>query len=293
MKRIGKKTLYKAALSLSLSACLFCSMASTASAFYDVKDQESIDKLIEILDKTQETVDKISEQYNLMKKDLEGMSSEVSGALSSALKVVNDFVSTTLWTSDDASIVFNSTGSISVTLPTGCFGEGSSSISVPTSSDSDIQKALETAIPSIGTTVTNEDGTETQDVGLSAKQKAWISGVGYLLRSNTHTLKIYNNLNAYLLGYQKQLDELLSLNSKIEKGSVEAQQINNQISYVRGRIESVRTALTTLDSQQAIAKSHLETQDAMNACIQQDAQVKQMEKDQEARLKALEEVNPN
>lgn len=300
MKLVGKNTLQKTVLSLSLTACLFCSMTPTASAVFDVKDAESIEKLVQILEETKKIYDeakesklKMAEQLNVMLKDMGIIDEATSKKLSDGLAKVNDFVSNTLWsTSSDTGIVFNSSGSVSVALPKGCFGDNSSeSITVNVASDSDIQEALSNAFPTIGTKTTNEDGTETTDVGLSAKQQAWISGIGYLLRSNSHTLKVYNNLNAYLLGYQKQLDSLLELNSKIDKGTVEAQQINNQISYVRGRIESVRTALTTLDSQQAIAKSHLDAQDAMNAAIQTEAQAKQMEQTAKARKAALEYTN--
>lgn len=248
-----------------------------ASAFYDVKDAESNEKLAEILKETTETKTAIASQINAMLKDMGIIDEKTYNKISSYITKVNDFVDKTLWSStstDNNSIVFNSDGTVTITVPS--FNGTPVSVKMPKPhSEDETGKILGAVIPILGGE-TKEDGTK--DVGLTAKQRAWISAVGYLMRSNRHTLSMYNKLNSYLTQYQAQLDQLLEMNGKIEHGTVEATQIGNQISYVRGRIEQVRTAMTALDSQQKIVKAHAEAQKEVNENIAQEAQTKTVEK---------------
>ena len=113
---------------------------------------------------------------------------------------------------------------------------------------------------------TKADGSA--DFSLSARQAAILSAVGYLMKQNEHTLNIYNKLNGYLLGYEKQLDKLLEMNAAIGKqgmsGSVAAQQVANDIAYVRGKMEHIRAAMNALDGQQTILNQQIEAQKQVN-----------------------------
>lgn len=88
------------------------------------------------------------------------------------------------------------------------------------------------------------------------------------MKQNEHTLNIYNKLNGYLLGYEKQLDKLLEMNAAIGKqgmsGSVAAQQVANDIAYVRGKMEHIRAAMNALDGQQTILNQQIEAQKQVN-----------------------------
>lgn len=267
---------------VSLAMCLTCglslvSIPHASATVFDVKDAESIEKLGEILKETTETKTAIASQINAMLKDMGIIDEKTYKKISSYITRVNDFVDKTLWdvsNSEYGSIIFSSDGTITIPIQ-GINGKaGELKIPKPHSED-ETGKILASVIPILGGK-TNEDGTK--DVGFSAKQRAWISAVGYLMKSNRHTLSMYNKLNSYLTQYQAQLDQLLEMNGKIEHGSVEATQIGNQISYVRGRIEQIRTAMTALDSQQKIVKAHAEAQKEVNENISQEAQTKTTEK---------------
>lgn len=266
---------------VSLIMCLtlgfsFASI-SHASAVFDVKDAESIAKLGQILAETVETKTALASQINAMLKDMGVIDEKTYKQISSYITKVNDFVDQTLWSStgpDNNSIIFNSDGTVTITVPS--FNGTPVTVTMPKAhTEDETGKILMSVIPIVGGS-DSEDGTK--DVGLSAKQRAWISAVGYVMRSNRHTLNMYNKLNSYLTQYQAQLDQLMEMNGKIEHGTVEATQIGNQISYVRGRIEQIRTAMTALDSQQKIVKAHAEAQREVNENISQEAQQKETEK---------------
>ena len=78
------------------------------------------------------------------------------------------------------------------------------------------------------------------------------------------------------MAYQKQLDGLLELNAQLGKdgtsGSVSAQQLANDISYVRGKIANLQMLMKALDAQQRIYKSQAESQVKMNDEITARAQ---------------------
>ena len=248
-----------------------------ASAVFDVKDAESIAKLGQILNETVQTKTAIASQINAMLKDMGIIDEKTYKKITTFITKVNDFVDKTLWdveNSEYGSIIFSSDGTITIPI-TGINGKAGE-LKIPVAhSENKTGEILLSVIPLLGGE-TKEDGTK--DVGLSAKQRAWISAIGYLMKSNRHTLNTYNKLNSYLTQYQAQLDQLLEMNGKIEHGTVEATQIGNQISYVRGRIEQIRTAMTALDSQQKIVKAHAEAQREVNENIAQEAQTKTAKK---------------
>lgn len=163
----------------------------------------------------------------------------------------------------------------------GCFGGKDTEIVV--ASQQETHDVLQGWFPSLGTLDSNGNVTAYRkdqngfvDVTPKSNKQAALAAIGFLMASNEKVLNSYQKLNGYLMAYQKQLDGLLELNAKLGKdgtsGSVTAQQLANDISYVRGKIANLQMLMKALDAQQRIYKSQAESQVKMNDEITARAQ---------------------
>lgn len=291
-----------ALMAAMLSASLLLAPMSYA---YEVHDQTANDTLQKILDETkdinkesQKIVDNTEKSKNAQEKDVAAWGTSTLGKIDDFIKKVQktleDFkgsyqnfskgVDDILWTVNDGlgSIVFGQGAKDADGKPVGggmviktpnCWGTGGQEIVISTPEQT--HDILTSCIPPLGEIGadgkpipfrTKADGSA--DFSLSARQAALLSAVGYLMKQNEHTLNIYNKLNGYLLGYEKQLDKLLEMNAAIGKqgmsGSVAAQQVANDIAYVRGKMEHIRAAMNALDGQQTILNQQIDAQKQVN-----------------------------
>lgn len=171
-------------------------------------------------------------------------------------------------------------GGLVIKVP-GCFGGKDTEIVV--ASQQETHDVLQGWFPSLGTLDSNGNVTAYRkdqngfvDVTPKSNKQAALAAIGFLMASNEKVLNSYQKLNGYLMAYQKQLDGLLELNAKLGKdgtsGSVSAQQLANDISYVRGKIANLQMLMKALDAQQRIYKSQAESQVKMNDEITARAQ---------------------
>lgn len=171
-------------------------------------------------------------------------------------------------------------GSLVIKVP-GCFGGKDTEIVV--ASQQETHDVLQGWFPSLGTLDSNGNVTAYRkdqngfvDVTPKSNKQAALAAIGFLMASNEKVLNSYQKLNGYLMAYQKQLDGLLELNAQLGKdgtsGSVSAQQLANDISYVRGKIANLQMLMKALDAQQRIYKSQAESQVKMNDEITARAQ---------------------
>lgn len=171
-------------------------------------------------------------------------------------------------------------GGLVIKVP-GCFGGKDTEIVV--ASEQETHDVLQGWFPSLGTLDSNGNVTAYRkdqngfvDVTPKSNKQAALAAIGFLMASNEKVLNSYQKLNGYLMAYQKQLDGLLELNAKLGKdgtsGSVSAQQLANDISYVRGKIANLQMLMKALDAQQRIYKSQAESQVKMNDEITARAQ---------------------
>lgn len=171
-------------------------------------------------------------------------------------------------------------GGLVIKVP-GCFGGKDTEIVV--ASQQETHDVLQGWFPSLGTLDSNGNVTAYRkdqngfvDVTPKSNKQAALAAIGFLMASNEKVLNSYQKLNGYLMAYQKQLDGLLELNAKLGKdgtsGSVSAQQLANDISYVRGKISNLQMLMKALDAQQRIYKSQAESQVKMNDEITARAQ---------------------
>lgn len=171
-------------------------------------------------------------------------------------------------------------GGLVIKVP-GCFGGKDTEIVV--ASPQETHDVLQGWFPSLGTLDSNGNVTAYRkdqngfvDVTPKSNKQAALAAIGFLMASNEKVLNSYQKLNGYLMAYQKQLDGLLELNAKLGKdgtsGSVSAQQLANDISYVRGKIANLQMLMKALDAQQRIYKSQAESQVKMNDEITARAQ---------------------
>lgn len=171
-------------------------------------------------------------------------------------------------------------GGLVIKVP-GCFGGKDTEIVV--ASQQETHDVLQGWFPSLGTLDSNGNVTAYRkdqngfvDVTPKSNKQAALAAIGFLMASNEKVLNSYQKLNGYLMAYQKQLDGLLELNAKLGKdgtsGSVSAQQLANDISYVRGKIANLQMLMKALDAQQRIYKSQAESQAKMNDEITARAQ---------------------
>ena len=169
-------------------------------------------------------------------------------------------------------------GGLVIKVP-GCFGGKDTEIVV--ASPQETHDVLQGWFPSLGTLDSNGNVTAYRkdqngfvDVTPKSNKQAALAAIGFLMASNEKVLNSYQKLNGYLMAYQKQLDGLLEL--KLGKdgtsGSVSAQQLANDISYVRGKIANLQMLMKALDAQQRIYKSQAESQVKMNDEITARAQ---------------------
>lgn len=291
-----------ALMAAMLSASLLFAHVSYA---YEVHDQTANDTLQKILDETkdinkesQKIAENTEKSKNAQEKDVAAWGTSTLGKIDDFIKKVQntleDFkdsyqnfskgVDDILWTVNDGlgSIVFGQGAKDADGKPLGggmviktpnCWGTGGQEIVISTPEQT--HDILTSCIPPLGEIGadgkpipfrTKADGSA--DFSLSARQAALLSAVGYLMKQNEHTLNIYNKLNGYLLGYEKQLDKLLEMNAAIGKqgmsGSVAAQQVANDIAYVRGKMEHIRAAMNALDGQQTILNQQIDAQKQVN-----------------------------
>lgn len=171
-------------------------------------------------------------------------------------------------------------GGLVIKVP-GCFGGKDTEIVV--ASEQETHDVLQGWFPSLGTLDSNgnvtayrKDQNGIVDVTPHSNKQAALAAIGFLMASNEKVLNSYQKLNGYLMAYQKQLDGLLELNAQLGKdgtsGSVSAQQLANDISYVRGKIANLQMLMKALDAQQRIYKSQAESQVKMNDEITARAQ---------------------
>lgn len=171
-------------------------------------------------------------------------------------------------------------GGLVIKVP-GCFGGKDTEIVV--ASQQETHDVLQGWFPSLGTLDSNGNVTAYRkdqngfvDVTPRSNKQAALAAIGFLMASNEKVLNSYQKLNGYLMAYQKQLDGLLELNAQLGKdgtsGSVSAQQLANDISYVRGKIANLQMMMKALDAQQRIYKSQAESQVKMNDEITARAQ---------------------
>lgn len=171
-------------------------------------------------------------------------------------------------------------GGLVIKVP-GCFGGKDTEIVV--ASQQETHDVLQGWFPSLGTLDSNGNVTAYRkdqngfvDVTPKSNKQAALAAIGFLMASNEKVLNSYQKLNGYLMAYQKQLDGLLELNAQLGKdgtsGSVSAQQLANDISYVRGKIANLQMLMKALDAQQRIYKSQAESQVKMNDEITARAQ---------------------
>ena len=171
-------------------------------------------------------------------------------------------------------------GGLVIKVP-GCFGGKDTEIVV--ASQQETHDVLQGWFPSLGTLDSNGNVTAYRkdqngfvDVTPKSNKQAALAAIGFLMASNEKVLNSYQKLNGYLMAYQKQLDGLLELNAQLGKdgtsGSVSAQQLANDISYVRGKIANLQMMMKALDAQQRIYKSQAESQVKMNDEITARAQ---------------------
>lgn len=171
-------------------------------------------------------------------------------------------------------------GGLVIKVP-GCFGGKDTEIVV--ASEQETHDVLQGWFPSLGTLDSNGNVTAYRkdqngfvDVTPKSNKQAALAAIGFLMASNEKVLNSYQKLNGYLMAYQKQLDGLLELNAQLGKdvpsGSVSAQQLANDISYVRGKIANLQMLMKALDAQQRIYKSQAESQVKMNDEITARAQ---------------------
>lgn len=256
------------------------------------KETKKIDK------KSQKIADNTEKSKNAQEKDVAAWGTSTLGKIDDFIKKVQNTlenfkdsyqnfskgVDDILWTVNDGlgSIVFGQGAKDADGKPLGggmviktpnCWGTGGQEVVISTPEQT--HDILTSCIPPLGEIGadgkavpfrTKADGSA--DFSLSARQAALLSAVGYLMKQNEHTLNIYNKLNGYLLGYEKQLDKLLEMNAEIGKqgmsGSVAAQQVANDIAYVRGKMEHIRAAMNALDGQQTILNQQIEAQKQVN-----------------------------
>lgn len=292
-----------ALMAAMLSASLL--LAPVTYAEYPVHDSQANETLQKILKETedinkesQKIADNTEKSKNAQEKDVAAWGTSTLGKIDKIIQQVQDTlkdfknsyenfskgVDDILWTVNDGlgSIVFGQGAKDADGKPLGggmviktpnCWGTGGQEVVISTPEQT--HDILTSCIPPLGEIGadgkpipfrTKADGSA--DFSLSARQAAILSAVGYLMKQNEHTLNIYNKLNGYLLGYEKQLDKLLEMNAAIGQqgmsGSVAAQQVANDIAYVRGKMEHIRAAMNALDGQQTILNQQIEAQKQVN-----------------------------
>lgn len=290
-----------ALMAAMLSASLL--LAPVTYAEYPVHDSQANETLQKILKETedinkesQKIADNTEKSKNAQEKDVAAWGTSPLGDIVQQVKDTLDLfknsyksfsneVDDILWTVNDGlgSIVFGQGAKDADGKPLGggmviktpnCWGTGGQEVVISTPEQT--HDILTSCIPPLGEIGadgkpipfrTKADGSA--DFSLSARQAALLSAVGYLMKQNEHTLNIYNKLNGYLLCYEKQLDKLLEMNAAIGKqegmfGSVAAQQVANDIAYVRGKMEHIRAAMNALDGQQTILNQQIEAQKQVN-----------------------------
>lgn len=208
------------------------------------------------------------------------MSSEINNMIDSMHITLNDPGTFVLSQGSRGTDGQPAKGGLVIKVP-GCFGGKDTEIVV--ASEQETHDVLQGWFPSLGTLDSNgnvtayrKDQNGIVDVTPHSNKQAALAAIGFLMASNEKVLNSYQKLNGYLMAYQKQLDGLLELNAKLGKdgtsGSVSAQQLANDISYVRGKIANLQMLMKALDAQQRIYKSQAESQVKMNDEITARAQ---------------------
>lgn len=295
-----------ALMAVILSASLLLAPVTYAVEVHDSISYDTLRKIYDetrgihddtgkIKDFSDKIAENTKESKDAQKKDVAALGTSPLGDIVQQVKDTLDLfknsyksfsneVDDILWTVNDGlgSIVFGQGAKDADGKPLGggmviktpnCWGTGGQEVVISTPEQT--HDILTSCIPPLGEIGadgkpipfrTKADGSA--DFSLSARQAALLSAVGYLMKQNEHTLNIYNKLNGYLLGYEKQLDKLLEMNAAIGKqgmsGSVAAQQVANDIAYVRGKMEHIRAAMNALDGQQTILNQQIDAQKQVN-----------------------------
>lgn len=124
--------------------------------------------------------------------------------------------------------------------------------SAPTTK-ADVSQILMSQFPSIGA----------GEVDLNNRTAVILASTGALMRNHESTLKIYQQITDKLTDANQRLDELLKLNQNAQ-GTVQAQQINAQISAIKVEIDTYSSYLSALDKQSKIYKDYSEAQQRQN-----------------------------
>lgn len=109
----------------------------------------------------------------------------------------------------------------------------------------------------------NFPGLSNSNYSMDGRTTALLTATGALLRNNENTVAAYQEIMKALDDTNTELGKLLEQSANVE-GSVQAQQISNQIQAKQAQIESLRTALSALDAQQKVMTSQAEAQEKKN-----------------------------
>lgn len=133
---------------------------------------------------------------------------------------------------------------------------------------SSADKYLKTIMP----VISSDDG----KISLNARNVARMVYMTAIMDNNQNVLEATKDIQEGLTEAHKELEDLMEENRKLgisgKKGTLAAQQINNQIKVVQARIDSYNTILKSIMSENEIVRSQAEAQEKQNEVIANKAQ---------------------
>ena len=246
-----------------LIAGLITGMAFASSAAYIVKDPENIAETVKVFTETSKVVTNTLEQLGVSKVDLANINEfldKFNKATQEHTKNINEilaenggylgtppFMNTTNGETTDAN--------------------GEKKPAKYSSAD----KYMAAVFPILS-------GDANGKMTLDAKNLAKIAYQGAVMSNNTKVLEAYKKVEDELDKAHQELAELLEENSKLglenKKGTLAAQQLNNQIKAVQARIESYQTTMQAIKGQNEVMHAQAKAQEEQNEIVYQQAQTK-------------------
>lgn len=250
-----------------LVAGLITGMAFASSAAYIVKDPENIAETVKVFTETSKVVTNTLEQLGVSKVDLANINEfldKFNKATQEHAKSINEIMAENGGYLGTPPFV-NETIKGNESTDTDTDENGNKKPAVYSSAD----KFLATFFPMISTDSNGK-------MSLNAKNLAKLAYQGAVMSNNTKVLEAYKKVQEELDKAHKELAELLEENAKLglenKKGTLAAQQLNNQIKAVQARIESLQTTMSAIKGQNEIMHSQAKVQEEQNEIVYQQAQ---------------------